>query len=80
MLCQLQTDVCTLKKLLEKLVNNYGSLVHQESRSDYMVDIEGIFFDNRKILIPCSKMDLIPKVEESESDLIWDLSRYWRSL
>jgi hypothetical protein len=54
-----------------------------------MVDIESIFdelpqkckyFDNRKILIPGGKIAIIPNVEESDSDLIWDLSRHWRSL
>lgn len=89
MLCQLLTDVCTLKKLLEKLVNKYQSLLHQESRIDYMVDIEFIFdglsqkskfFDNRKIPIPGGKINLIPDVEESDNDLIWDLSRHWRNL
>jgi len=89
MLCQLLMDVCTLKKLLEKLVNKYRYLVHQESRSNYMVDIEFIFdvlpqkrkyFDNRKILITGGRNVLIPNIEESDSDLIWDLSRHWRSL
>jgi hypothetical protein len=37
-------------------------------------------FENPKIPITGGKTDLIPNVEESDRDLIWDLSRHWRCL